>query len=95
MKMIRNNKTFPLLNIINYKPYPYGSEGIQRHYNYWSDTKLGRGIFEIKKIPCICHACTTILSLYWYSKIKEAVNKTIHGKVYNCKYYQIIGCHNN
>ena len=93
--MRRNNKRFPSLNVINGKTSPYASKGILRHYHYRSDTKLGPGIVAIRRISCICHACTTILSLYWDSKTKEAVNQPRYGIVYNYKYSQILDCHNN
>ena len=64
---------------------PYGSNDILRHYQYWSDLKLGTGIVEIRRITYNFHACTTILSLSWDSKIKEAVNQPIYGRVHNCK----------
>ena len=66
-----------------------------KHYHYWSDTKLGLEIDAIRSIPCSWHDCTTILSLYWDSKIQESVNQPRYGTVCNCKYSQIIGCHNN
>ena len=78
-----NKKLFPSLNVINGRKSPYRSNGILRHNHYWSDPKLGPGIFSIIRIPCICHDCTTILSLYWYSKTKEAVNQPRYGIVYN------------
>ena len=46
-------------------------------------------------MPCSCHTCRYILSISWYSKNKEAVNQPWYGRVYNYKYYQILGCHNN
>ena len=73
----------------------YRSKLILIHYHYQSYPKLGPGIVVIRRITCSFHACTTILSLYWDSKIKETVNQTRYGKVYNCKYSQILGCHNN
>ena len=73
---------------------PYASKGILRHNNYRSDPNLGPGIVTIRKIPCSCHACTTILSLSWDYKIKESVNQPRNGRVYDCKYYQILDCHN-
>ena len=79
---------------MNGKKSPDGSKFIIRHYHYWSDTKLDPGIFSMRRIPCSWHACTTIWSISWYSKTKEAVNKPRHGRVYTCKYPQIIGCHN-
>ena len=80
-KMIWNNKLFPSLNVINGKTLPYKSKGILRHYNYQSDPKLGPGIVAIRIIPCSCHDCTYILSLFWDSKTKEAVNQHIYGRV--------------
>ena len=68
-----NNKTFPSLNVINGKTSPYGSKGIQTHYRYWSDPKLFPVIVVTRRTPCNFHDCTTILSLYWDSKIKESV----------------------
>ena len=93
--MIWNNKTFQPLNFINGKTYPYGSKGILRNYQYRSDPKLGPVIVEIRRIPCNCHACTTIFSLSWDSKIKEAVDQPRYYRVYTCKYSEILGCHNN
>ena len=45
-----NNKSFPSLNGINGKTYPYVSKDILRHYHYWLDPKLGLGIFAIRII---------------------------------------------
>ena len=53
------------------------------------DQKLGTGIFAIIGVPCRYDACITILSISW------EVNKPIYGWVYNWKYSQILGCHNN
>ena len=89
-----NNKLSPSLNVINGKN-PYGRKGIPRHYHYRSNPKLGPGIVVIIRIPCSCHACTAISFLSWDSKSKKAVNQTRYGRVYNWKYSQIIGCHNN
>ena len=88
-------QTLQSLNFINGKTYPYGSKVILRHYNFQSDPKLGPGIVVIRRIPYNCHASTTILYLSWDSKIKEAVNQPRYGIVYNWKYSQILGFHNN
>ena len=95
MRMRWNNKIFPSLNVINGKKSPYASKGILRHYHYWSDPRLCPGIVSIIRIPCSFQACTTILSLSWDPKIKEAVNQYRYGRLYDCKYSQIIGCQNN
>ena len=83
MDIIWNNKLFPALNVINGKTLPYASKGILRHYHYQSDPKLCPGIVAIRRIPCSFHACTSILSLSWYPKIKEALNQPRYGRTYN------------
>ena len=90
-----SNKRFPLLNFIKGKIPPYDSKVIQRHYHYHSDPKLGPGIFTIRRVPCIFHAFTTLLSFSWDSKTKEAVNQPGYGLVYNWKYPQTTGCNDN
>ena len=95
MKMRCNNKLFPSLNVINGKTSPNESKGILRYSHYRSYPKLCPGLAAIRKIPCSCHTCKTILSLFWDSKIKEAVDQPRYGIVNNCKYSQILGCHNN
>ena len=72
LKMRCDNKLFSCLNVVNGKTSPYGSKGIIIHYHYWSDPKIGPGIVAIRIFSCICHACTTILSLSWNSKINKA-----------------------
>ena len=90
-----NNKIFALLNVINGKILLFASKGILRHYHYWSDPKLGPGIVGIRIIPCSFHDCTCVLFFYCDPKIKESVNKPRYGIIYNRKYCQTIGCHNN
>ena len=70
MKMLCNNKLFILLNYINVKLSTYGSKGAIIHCHYRSDPKLGQVVVSIIIITFGFHACTTILSLPWYSTIK-------------------------
>ena len=95
MKIIRNNKLFPSLNIIDGKSSPNGSKGIIIHYHYRSDPILGPGIFAIRIITCSCYACRKILSVSCDQKTKEAFNQPRYSRVYNFKYSKIIGCQNN
>ena len=71
MKMIRNNKLFPSLNVINGKTTPCASKGGLRHYHHQSDPKLGPGIVAIRRTPCIFYTCTAILSISWVPKTKR------------------------
>ena len=65
------------------------------HYHYQSDPKLGPGIVAIRIIRCSCHSCTTMISIFWDAKIKETVYQPRYGRVYDCNYSQILGCHPN
>ena len=95
MKIRCNIKLFTSLNVIIGKTSSYTSKGILRNYHYWSDPKLGPGFIPNRSIPFSCHACTTILSIHWDSKIKEVINQPRYGRVYSCRYSQIVGYHNN
>ena len=88
-------KTFPSLNVINGKTHTYRSKGILRHYNYWSDPKLGLVIVAIRIVIYSYRACATVLSLSLDLKTKESLNQLKYGRVYDFKYSRILGCHNN
>ena len=90
MKIRLNNISYPSLNVINGEIVQYVRKGMQRHYHYRSDPKLGLGIVVIRIFLCSCHACKNILSITLESKIKEAVNQPRYDRVYNCKYSQNI-----
>ena len=53
MKVRWNNKCFPSRNVIIVKSSPYESTGILRYDHYHSDSKLGLGIVEIRRITCL------------------------------------------
>ena len=95
MKIVRNNKFFLSINVINVQIISYNSKEIIRHCHYRSDPKLCIVMVSIRIILCSFHSLTTILSLSWYLKTKESVHRPRYGQVYYCKYSQIIGCHNN
>ena len=83
MKMVWNNNHFPSIKFIIGKVLPYGSKRILIHYYYRSDPKLGPGTVLIRRISCMCHACTTILSLPWDYTIKDSFNQPRYGRGYN------------
>ena len=61
----------PSIKVIKGKTSPYESKGILRYNHYWLDPKLDMGIVAVRGISCLFHYCITVLSIYWYSKIKE------------------------
>ena len=95
MKLRRSNKFFPSSNVINGKTDSYKRKGVLRHCQYRSDTKLGTGVVDLRRIPCNFHHFTTQWYLPWDSKSKGACNQPIYGRVSYCKYFIIFGYHNN
>ena len=94
LKLRWSSKLFPSLNVINGKSAPYESKFFPRNYHHRSDSNLGLRIFDLIRITCSFHNCTTILSFPWNSIITEACNQKIYGRVFICKYYLILGSHN-
>ena len=93
--MRQGKPLFLTLNVISIRISLYGIKEILKHYHYLSDPKVGQGIVEIRIIPCSCHSCTTTLPLSWDFKNEESVSQPRYGKVYNCEYYQVLGCNIN
>ena len=60
-----------------------------------ADPKLGQWVISIRIIICSYHDYTTKLYLPWYPKIEDECNYPIYARFFDCKYYLIIGYHNN
>ena len=43
-----------------------GRNTIILHYHYRVDPKLGKGFYEIRRIPCVCAACVAKLVKDWF-----------------------------
>ena len=50
-------------------PNPHGTGGFSKHYHLRFDPKLGHSICAIRRIPCYCVACTSMLDKPWISII--------------------------
>ena len=47
----------------------HGVIGLSKHYHLRFYPKLGMGVCAIRRIPCACVACTSILDKPWISGI--------------------------
>ena len=78
MKIYCDANQFPALKFCGTHPKPRGARGLSNHYHLRFYPKLGRGICAIRRIPCACVACTSMLDKpYIYgipSKKKQATN---------------------
>ena len=62
VKMYCNKNQFPTLPSCGPHSKPHGARGLGKNYNLRFDPKLGMGKCAIRRIPCACVACTSILA---------------------------------
>ena len=78
VKMYCNTNQFPALPFCGPHSKPHGARGIGKHYHLRFYPKLGMGKCAIRRIPCACVACTSMLDKPWVSGIslekKSAIN---------------------
>ena len=78
VKIYCNTNKFPELPF--YVPYskPHGARGIGKHYHLHFYPKLGMGKCAIRRIPCACVPCTSMLDkprISGISSEKNAINQ--------------------
>ena len=67
--MYCNTNQFPVLPLCDSHSKPHGAMGLSKHYHLHFYPKLGNGVCAIRRIPCACVACTSILDKPWISVI--------------------------
>ena len=94
MNIYCNKNQITALNVCSPYYKPHGARGLSKHYHLRFDPKLGMGKCEIRRIPCACVACTSMLDKPSISGIPS--DKQEHYKpVTNCTYWPLIGYSNN
>ena len=71
VKMYCDTNQFPTLPFCGPHPNTHGARGLSNHYHLRFYPKLGHGICTIRRIPCACVACTSILDKTWISGISS------------------------
>ena len=69
VKMHCNKNQLPALPFCGQNSKPHGARGLSKHYHLSFDPKLGMGVCAIRRIPCACVACTSMLKKnldIWY-----------------------------
>ena len=94
MKNYCNKNQFPALTFVGPYSKPHGARGLSKHYHLRFDTKLGDGVFEIRRIPCDYVACTSILDKPWISGIPSDKRER-YKSVTKCIYWPVVGPFNN
>ena len=65
MKIYFNTNQFPELPFCGPHPKHHGARGLIKHYCLRFCPKLGHGICAIRRIPCACVSCTSMLDQPW------------------------------
>ena len=59
--MYCNINQYPELSFCGPHPKPHGTRGLIKNYRLSFDPKTGHVICAIRRIPCACVACTSML----------------------------------
>ena len=73
---------------------PNGARGMGRHHHLRFDLKLDMGEYAIRRIPCACVACTSMLDKSWISGIPSD-KQDRYKPVTKCTYWPAVGAFNN
>ena len=71
VKMYCNKNQLPELLFPGPHSKPHGARGLSKNYHLHFDPKLGMGVYAIRRIPCACVACTSMLDKPWISGISS------------------------
>ena len=94
VKIYCNTNQFPALPFCGTYSKPHGARGLSNHCHFRFDTKLGMGVCAIRRIPCACAACTSMLDKLWINGISSD-KKERYKPVTKCTYWPILGAFNN
>ena len=65
VKIYCNTNQFPELTFCGPHSKPHGKRGLGKYYHLSFDPKVGMGVCAIRRIPCACVACTSIMDKAW------------------------------
>ena len=88
MKLYCNTNQFPELPYFNPHSKPHDARGLSKHYHLSFDPKIGMGICVIRRIPCDCVTCTSMLYKPWISGILPD-EQARYKPVTNCTYWPV------
>ena len=94
MKLYCDTNQFLPLPFCGPHPKPRGARGASKHYNLRFDPELGHGICKIRRIPCACFVCPSMLDQQWIYGIPS--NKQArYQPITDFTYWPVLGSYNN
>ena len=94
VKIYCNTNQFSALPFCGPHHKPHGERGLSKNYHLRFDPNLGHDICVIRRIPCACIECTSMLDKPWISGIPSN-KQTCYQPVTNCTYWPVLGSYNN
>ena len=94
VRMYCNTNQFHALTFNGTHFKPHGSRGLSKNYHLRFYPKRGNGVCKIRRIPCTCVACTSMVYTIWIAGILSD-EKERYKPVTNCTYWQVLGPFNN
>ena len=94
VKMYCSKNIFPALPLCGPHYKTHGARSLSKNYHLRFHTKLGMGVYAIRRIPCACVACTSMLYKPWISGILSD-KKERYKPVTNCTYWPVLVTFNN
>ena len=94
MKIYCNTNQLRALPFFGPHSKPHGARGLSKHYHLRFYTKLGMGTCAIRRIPCACVACTSMLDKPWISGITSDKQERYKPGT-KCTYWSVLGSFNN
>ena len=85
VKIYCDTNQLPALPFFGPHPKHHVARGLSKHYHLRFSPKQGRGICAIRRIPCDCVGCTSMLDKPWISGIPSK-KKASYQLVINCTY---------
>ena len=72
----------------------HGARGLSENYHLRFDPNLGMEVCAIRRIPCACVACTSMIYKPWISGISSD-KQECYKPVTKCTYWKVLGDFNN
>ena len=92
--MYCNTNQFTVLSFFGPHSKPHGARELIKHYHLHFDPKLGMGICTIRRIPCACVACSSMLDKRWIYRIPSDEQER-YKPVTKYTYLPVLGSFNN
>ena len=94
VRLYCDRNQFPALTFCGPHSKPHGTRWLSKHYHLRFDPKLGMGVCAIRRILCVCVACTSMIDKRWISGISSDTQER-YKHFTKCTYWPVLGSFKN